>query len=404
MLTLRRLHIAAAALLAATLDDTSLAHNELRQESTAHATHTWRWEPPGEAPTHFVALRHSLDDVRVLLLDGEEARRWPSSSMRAGQRLPLHLDKHEGSLVVAQDDSDELGFSLSMPGGVFASSGTTSVRYRGCGECMSDSALESASHFIHIPKCAGTTIEEVGCSHGLRWGKCSARAADGTADDAAMLACSAWHRPLQQPRLRDGAPEPSFCVMREPFDRILSEFRFRVTRGDLNRTYDTAGLSAWLSELRMLPPAEIRGSWDCHFILQSEFMLAAANPVSSSPNDSSTVVRTDERGDGEFAELCTHVLDFAHLERDFDALMRSEPFSMPITLAGFKRNVSPKSGAATSAEIALTDLSSEAREWVEERYRMDFEMYDALRRRGETSGAIAGALALLSNSVAEPTV
>ena len=39
MLTLRRLHIAAAALLAATLDDTSLAHTELRQESTAHATH-----------------------------------------------------------------------------------------------------------------------------------------------------------------------------------------------------------------------------------------------------------------------------------------------------------------------------------------------------------------------------
>ena len=154
----------------------------------------------------------------------------------------------------------------------------------------------------------------------------------------------------------------------------------------------------------MLPPAEMRGSWDCHFIPQVEFMLAAANPVSSSTNNSSTVVRTDARGDEEFAELCTHVLDFAHLERDFDALMRSEPFSVPITLAGFKRNVSPKSGAATSAEIALADLSSEAREWVEERYRMDFDMYYALRRRGETSGAIAGALALLSNSVAEPTV
>ncbi len=362
--------------------------------SFLRSAHTWRWEAPDNT-THFVALRHGVDDVRILL-DGEEARRWPSSSMRDGQRLPLTLDNHEGSLVV-NGEQNELGFSLAMPGGVFASGANTSLLYRGCADCLGDGALESPVHFIHIPKCAGTTIEEIGCGHGLRWGKCSARASEGTINDDAVQACSAWHRPLRRPRLRnlndgdDGRviQEPSFCVMREPFDRLLSEFRFRVTRDELGHSYDAEGLSAWISELVALPPTAIRGRWDCHLIPQAEFMLA-------------TVV--DETTTAGFEELCTHVLDFAHLEQDFDALMRSELYMLPIVLDGFRRNVSPRSGKANTVRIMLADLSNEARHWIENMFRMDFALYDGLRRRRETGKPIGGPIDLLLDDSGGATV
>ena len=72
-------------------------------------------------------------------------------------------------------------------------------------------------------------------------------------------------------------------------------------------------------------------------------------------------------------ELCTHVLDFAHLERDFDALMSSDDldYAMPVRLEGHRLNASPKSGAATAREIKLADLSIEARGAIFHRFFTD---------------------------------
>ena len=156
--------------------------------------------------------------------------------------------------------------------------------------------------------------------------------------------------------------------------------------GCRNVSYDADGLSAWISGLRALPPAEIRGSWDCHLIPQAEFMLASGG-------DDDTAARSAGQSD-RFEELCTHVLDFAHIERDFNDLMGSELYRLPITLGGFKRNASPKSGKATAAQISLADLSAEAREWIQHTYRMDFALYGGLRRRGEAGDPIGGAMQL----------
>ena len=124
-------------------------------------------------------------------------------------------------------------------------------------------------------------------------------------------------------------------------------------------------------------------------IPQAEFMLA-------------TVV--DETTTAGFEELCTHVLDFAHLEQDFDALMRSELYMLPIVLDGFRRNVSPRSGKANTVRIMLADLSNEARHWIENMFRMDFALYDGLRRRRETGKPIGGPIDLLLDDSGGATV
>ena len=158
-------------------------------------------------------------------------------------------------------------------------------------------------------------------------------------------------------------------------DRLLSEFRFRVARDEIDERYDANGLSAWLRQIRALSATKGRAFMDCHLIPQVEFML------------------TD---DGD--ELCRHVLDFDHLERDFEALMASPSFQLPISIRGVRANKSPHAGATKrrpgEAPITLSELDAAERAWVEEVYRRDLEVYGALVRRGEEGGGIAGAAAL----------
>ena len=72
-------------------------------------TKTWRWEAPATDPgvgtTHFVALRHSVEDVR-LLLDGEEARRWPNREIRDGRRFARATPAREATRASANANAN----------------------------------------------------------------------------------------------------------------------------------------------------------------------------------------------------------------------------------------------------------------------------------------------------------
>jgi hypothetical protein len=101
--------------------------------------------------------------------------------------------------------------------------------------------------FLHIPKTAGSSIEKMAAEQGLHWGRCFYKKCDYGEDfqlDPSInqstakwlsnlgLKCNTWyHLPIQH--LPQGVPNPYdeenkdvFVVMRNPYDRIISDFYF----------------------------------------------------------------------------------------------------------------------------------------------------------------------------------
>ncbi len=66
--------------------------------------------------------------------------------------------------------------------------------------------------FIHITKCAGTTIEELGILHGIKWGRYH------------ICEYGFWHEPfpVKNPSLK--GKYDWFMVVRNPYERLVSEF------------------------------------------------------------------------------------------------------------------------------------------------------------------------------------
>ena len=108
-------------------------------------------------------------------------------------------------------------------------------------------AAADALTFLHIPETAGSTIETLSIDfkkkrcglreHGVVWKR----------------ACD-WHTPPRdiQPRERLYPAEQTFCVVRDPVDRLLSEYKFE-NRGSRAKLHDAAAATRWICLLYTSP-------------------------------------------------------------------------------------------------------------------------------------------------------
>ena len=97
-----------------------------------------------------------------------------------------------------------------------------------------------ALSFLHIPETAGSTIETLSIDfkkkrcglreHGVVWRR----------------ACD-WHTPPRDlvPRERLYPAAETFCVVRDPLDRLLSEYKFE-NRGSRQKLRDAAAATRWI--------------------------------------------------------------------------------------------------------------------------------------------------------------
>lgn len=160
--------------------------------------------------------------------------------------------------------------------------------------------------FLHIPKNAGTSIESIAKMHSMFWGANRIRSRNAierqTMPDGEK--CSAWHVP---PYLFKGSMYKNseiFCVVREPHDRIVSEYRWRARQGLLKGCSDQA-LNRWAQkQVKMLPRQRFHS--DCHFIPQIDYVW---NP------------KTHE-------QTCHHVLTMKSLSGDFNNLMANRGYQL----------------------------------------------------------------------------
>jgi len=188
--------------------------------------------------------------------------------------------------------------------------------------------------FVHIPKNAGTSIEDVAHERYVdwgrfrfNWGRTMQRMPDGSK-------CHHWHVP---PHLKE-PPNPYaeagtdvFCVTRDPWDRMRSEYTYAVARAPPSAAVpagppacSTEAFNGWVTQQLRSCCAGQRGRWprpfalDCHLVPQWSFVQGP-------------------RG----RRWCKEAIPITQLAPRFNALMRS--YGLRFRLAPHRR-ANPSSG------------------------------------------------------------
>jgi hypothetical protein len=209
--------------------------------------------------------------------------------------------------------------------------------------------------FIHIPKTAGGTISESAYKqYGIAWGRQNPSLYRW--NNWNVCPCSGWHVP---PSFRkDIYTKNTFCVVRNPYDRLQSEYTdkhrmFLANRDRKTQVQIIAHYNRWitntLTQLRRTPYMA-----DCHLCPQYRY-----------------------------ATDCTHVLRYETLQPDFDRLMHM--YEIPLCLAQLtKVHVRPKH------TISRADISNENIRRINDVYAKDFMTLDYPRSMGMDSSPCPG--------------
>merc|ERR1719478_1680651 len=170
---------------------------------------------------------------------------------------------------------------------------------------------------IHIPRTGGTTIEDCTEDEPVdddRWGRKNSRI-QGAYLFTQTEWCNRQHLPASMlPEVFAQKPErETFCVVRDPYDRILSQHGFDVgNEGDLARKQkcNVEHLNAYIKEsfgdMNTKKSPYIN---DCHFLPQAAYAFAW----------DATRLAVDRS-----VRSCKHVLRFETLANDFDKLMEEK--------------------------------------------------------------------------------
>jgi hypothetical protein len=212
--------------------------------------------------------------------------------------------------------------------------------------------------FIHIPKNGGTSIEQVGRENNVSWGmldSCSGAPVDGYVIEPQcpnnVGNCSSWHSPRHLQANCPSLAEDSFCVTRDPYDRLVSEYKYacrHLTAENPNEPdcsaypqCSIAGLNHFIQEGLGRSQDGDYCVWDCHARPQADFIW---------------------RPDG--SRFCQNVLRLEEFPDAFNDLMASH--MSPIRLAASHNE------ATICDNVTAHHLTAETRSLIESVYAVDF--------------------------------
>ena len=172
---------------------------------------------------------------------------------------------------------------------------------------------EAGLSFLHIPKTGGSAIEEAAFNAGVLWGRyyglhcgLASGPAYGKCNRVAYARCSWHHQPPdklvgQQHQQPYYAARVRFCVVRDPFERLRSEYIYKMTLSEERRRIvrncctssnpDIRVASYWKAHNQRVTCREllngsdfnewlrVHGQWsssyegDCHFVPQTVFVV-----------------------------------------------------------------------------------------------------------------------------------
>ena len=221
--------------------------------------------------------------------------------------------------------------------------------------------------FVHITKTAGTAIEMAAGHAGIRWGSChywskghSETCGANNPEDRSLVrdhrdSCPvkyklpAWHLPPQcfPEALDPYAGRRTFLVVRNPFDRMLSEYRCPWTGHAAEGGRDvesTKSLNAWIQrKIKRVPHRD-------------GFRLGHGIPM-----------HWYAYKNGQ--QIVDHVLHFENLSADFARLMQRYALNISLPVA----KVNTHQGTAHS--LSVHDFDATSRQLIRDYYADDFRFF-----------------------------
>lgn len=201
--------------------------------------------------------------------------------------------------------------------------------------------IESFLEFIHIPKNAGTTIENIANDKNIKWGRFKPE----HKNKVGTKKCTYWHVPPKHFYLNNYYDsDDTFCVIRDPRDRMVSEYSYRHKgQTDKNNKKD---MNKWLKH-NLNDENVHNGGLNCHFVPQHEYIY----------NDN------NER-------TCNHVLKFDNLTSEFNDLMKKK--NMDVRLNEKKKD------NQSNFNLTINDIDDENMQKIFKLYKKDFEIQNSL--------------------------
>jgi len=223
--------------------------------------------------------------------------------------------------------------------------------------------------FIHIPRTGGTAVEE--CTKDdphEKWGALNPET-HGMYDLWFLHAeryngCNKQHVP---PSLWHEGESPydgkeTFCITRNPYTRILSQFKFELAFF----SYPSECSAKQFNELikwRMNDAVQNGTLWqaDCHYMPQSFFVYEVVQDGEVAHK--SLTLNLEKR-------VCKHVLNYENLHKPLHELMQAHNYPFQLSKEG-------GSGMTMSKDCNLTpaDMDEESRQLVQKVYADDFKLF-----------------------------
>jgi len=189
--------------------------------------------------------------------------------------------------------------------------------------------------FMHIPKTAGTSIENAAKNNNLLWGRF-----DTTLKSSKNI--SAWHCPQE-------IPPYYFCVIRDPFARFISQFY----HDNEIKNYNSEKLNKYIEVKIPLIKNNMNIS-DNHFLPQYKFY-----------------------------EKCHIIISFDNLQNNLNNLTKI--FNLPSLildeLPGGKVQ-QKKRDKITINRLTYLDINEKNRDLIKQIYKLDFELYNNVKNLG----------------------
>ena len=189
--------------------------------------------------------------------------------------------------------------------------------------------------FLHIPKTAGTSIENAAKNNNLLWGRF-----DTTLKSSKKI--SAWHCPQETPHY-------FFCVIRDPFDRFISQFY----HDNKIKDYNSEKLNNFI-EVKIPLIKKNMNIDENHFLPQYKFY-----------------------------EKCHIIISFDNLQNNLNNLMKM--FNLPLLvldkLPGGKVQ-QEKRDKITINKLTYLDINEKNKDLIKQIYKLDFELYNNVKNLG----------------------